>query len=104
MSKISCREIYFVRATRPHQIDFLVEEIKRSVKEMGVSQDYDIRVYRNVHTCCGVGGLGIIIEIVGPEEEKIRAIDFRGVTRILEFCEKEDYEVGHHAVGQIDVM
>ncbi|MGA3192282.1 MAG: hypothetical protein ABSD73_07180 [Candidatus Bathyarchaeia archaeon] len=104
MSKISCREIYFVNANHPYQIDFLVNEIKKSVKEIGVPKDYDIRVYKNVHTCCGVAGVGIIIEIVGPEEERIKAIDLRAVARILEFCEKEGYEVGHHTVGQLDVM
>jgi hypothetical protein len=104
MSKISCREIYFLSATHPYQINFLMNEIKRSVKEIGVPKDYDVRVYKNVQTCCGVGGVGIIIEIVGPEEEKIKAIDLRAVAKILEFCEKEGYEVGHHTVGQLDVM
>lgn len=104
MSKISCREIYFVNANHPYKIDFLVNEIKKSVKEIGVPKHYDIRVYKNVHTCCGVAGVGIIIEIVGPEEERIKAIDLRAVARILEFCEKEGYEVGHHTVGQLDVL
>ena len=104
MSKISCREIFFVNATHPYQIDFLVDKIKHSVKESGIPEGYDVRVYKNVHTCCGVGGVGIIIEIVGPEEDKIKAIDLRAVARILEFCEREGYEVGHHTVGQLDML
>jgi len=43
-------------------------------------------------------------DFLGPEEEKIKAIDLRAVARILEFCEKEGYEVRHHTVGQLDVI
>ena len=58
----------------------------------------DVRIYRNVYTCCGVGGLGLIIEVVGPEEWKIKEIDLRAVSKILEFCEKEGLDVGHHTI------
>jgi len=95
LSGISCREIYFVKATRPRQIDFLIDEVKSAVREVGVPPEYDIRVYKNVYACCGVGGLSIIIEVVGSEEEKIRVIDKRALSKIIEFCEKEGYEVEH---------
>jgi hypothetical protein len=102
MSKIGCREIYFVKAVHPRQVDFLIDKIKEVVKEMGLPPEYDVRIYKNVYTCCGTGGLGVIIEVVGPEEEKIRAIDLRAVSKILEFCEKEGYDVGHHSLGQYE--
>jgi hypothetical protein len=102
MSKIGCREIYFVKAVHPRQVDFLIGKIKEVVKEMGLPPEYDVRIYKNVYTCCGTGGLGVIIEVVGPEEEKIRAIDLRAVSKILEFCEKEGYDVGHHSLGQYE--
>ncbi|HVP92366.1 MAG TPA: hypothetical protein VMS94_01355 [Acidobacteriota bacterium] len=102
MSKIACREIYFVKAVHPRQVDFLIDKIKEVVKEMGLPPEYDVRIYKNVYTCCGTGGLGVIIEVVGPEEEKIRAIDLRAVSKILEFCEKEGYDVGHHSLGQYE--
>ena len=104
MSKISCREIHFVKATQPRQIDFLIDMIKEAVKEMKLPSEYDVRIYKNVFSCCGVGGLGLIIEVVGSKEEKIREIDTRVASRILEFCEKEGYELGHHSFGQLETM
>jgi hypothetical protein len=69
---------------------------------MRLPREYDIRIYKNVYTCCGVGGLGVIVEVIGPEEKKIKAIDLRAMSKILEFCEKEGYEVGHHSFGQYE--
>ena len=102
MSKIGCREIYFVKAVQSRQVDFLIDKVKEVVKEMGLPPEYDVRIYKNVYSCCGTGGLGVIIEVIGPEEEKIRAIDLRAVSKILEFCEKEGYDVGHHSMGQYE--
>jgi hypothetical protein len=102
MSKIGCREIYFVKALQSRQIDFLIDKAKEVVKEMGLPPEYDVRIYKNVYSCCGTGGLGIIIEVVGPEEDKIKAIDLRAVSKILEICEKEGFDVGHHSLGQYE--
>ena len=99
---MGCREIYFVKAMQTHQIDFLIEKVKEAVKEMKLPPEYDIRIYRNVYTCCGVGGLGLIIEVAGPEEEKVKLIDQRALSRVLEFCEREGYEVGHHSFEQYE--
>ena len=104
MSEIGCREVYFVKATQSHQIDFLIDKVKEVAKEMGLPPEYDIRVYKNVYTCCGVGGLGLIIEVVGPEKERIKAIDLRATSRILEFCEKEGYDLGYHSFGEYETL
>jgi len=104
MPKIGCREIYFVKAVQSRKIDFLIDKVKSVVKEIGIPSEYDIRVYKNVYACCGIGGVGIIIEVVGPDEAKIKAIDLRAVSKILEFCEKEGYEVGYHTVGPHDIV
>jgi hypothetical protein len=82
----------------------LIDKIKETVKEMKLPSEYDIRIYKNVFSCCGVGGLGVIIEVVGPEEKKIKEIDTRVASRILEFCEKEGYEMGHHSFGQLETV
>ena len=80
----------------------MIDKVKEVVREMGLPPEYDIRIYRNVYACCGVGGLGVVIEVVGPEEERIRAIDLRAMSRILEFCEKEGYDIGYHSFGQYE--
>ena len=98
MSKIGCREVHFISASKPSQVDFLIDKVKETVQGMKLPPEYDVRVYRNVYTCCGIGGLGLIIEVVGPEEEKIKQIDLRTVSKILEFCEKEGLDVGHHTL------
>jgi hypothetical protein len=102
MSKTGCRGVYFVNAMQSHQVDFLIDRVKEVVKEMRFPPEYDIRIYKNVYSCCGVGGLGVIIEVVGPEEEKIKAVDLRAISKFLELCEKEGYEVGHRSLGQYE--
>lgn len=104
MSKFGCREIYFVKALHTSQIDFLIDKIKEVIKEMGIPTDYDMKIYKNVFTCCGIGGLGVVIEVVGPEEDGIKAIDLRAMSRIIEFCEKEGLDVGHHSLGQLECI
>ena len=98
MPRIGCREVHFISATKPSQVDFLIDKVKEAVKGMKLPPEYDVRIYKNVYTCCGVGGLGLIIEVVGPEEWKIKEIDLRAVSKILEFCEKEGLDVGHHTL------
>ena len=98
MPNMGCREVYFVKAMQTHQVDFLIDKVKEAVEGMKLPPEYDVRIYKNVYTCCGVGGLGLIIEVVGPEEEKIKEIDLRAVSKVLEFCEKEGLDVGHHTL------
>jgi hypothetical protein len=104
MSKIACREVYFIRATQLHRVDFLIDKVREVVREMGLPPEYDLRVYKNVYSCCGVGGIGLVIEVVGPEEEKIKEIDLRAMSKILEFCEKEGYEIGQHSFGKYESL
>jgi hypothetical protein len=101
MTRISCREIYFTEATQASQIDLLIDKVKEIVNGMGLPAEYDVKIYKNVYACCGVGGLGMIIEVVGPEEETLKAIDLRAMSRVLEFCEKEGFKIGHH-IGQYE--
>ncbi|OGD46142.1 hypothetical protein A3K79_04950 [Candidatus Bathyarchaeota archaeon RBG_13_46_16b] len=97
MARIGCREVYFAKAMEPRRVDFLIDKVKEVVNEMGFPPEYDIRIYKNVYSCCGIGGLGVVIEVVGPEEEKIRALDLRAVSKIIEFCEQESHEIGYHS-------
>jgi hypothetical protein len=102
MSKLACREIYFVDATRSRSIDFLIDKVKEAVEELKLPREYDVRIYKNVYSCCGVGGLSVIIEVAGPKEEKIREVDLRAISKILEYCEKEGCDVGHHIIQQYE--
>jgi hypothetical protein len=104
MHKIGCREITFVEAKKPQSIDFLIDKVKEVVKEMNLPPEYDVRIYKNVYACCGVGGHSLIIEVIGPEEEKIKAIDLRAMSKILEICEKEGYQIGHHSLGPYESL
>lgn len=103
MSKIGCREVYFIKA-QSYEIDFLIDKVKEAVKEMGLPPEYDIRVYKNVYSCCGVGGIGLIVEVAGPEADKIKAIDLRAISRVMEFCEKEGYDIEHHTFGEYESL
>ena len=95
---MGCREVHFINATKPSQVDFLIDKLKEAVEGMKLPPEYDVKIYRNVYACCGIGGLGLIVEVVGPEEEKIKEIDTKTVSKIMEFCEQEGLDVGHHNV------
>ena len=94
MSKVSCREVYFIKASGPN-VDYLINRVKTAVEEIGLPPKYNINIYKNVYACCGVSGTGLILEVTGPSEKKIKSIDLKAVSRILEFCEKEGIE-SHH--------
>lgn len=79
-----------------------IDKVKEAVQDMKLPTEYDVRIYRSVYACCGVGDLGLIIEVAGPNEEEVRSIDQKALSRVLEFCEKEGYEVGHHFIGQYE--
>jgi hypothetical protein len=104
MSKIGCREIYFIETKQSSQIDFLVDKVKETIKDMSLPPEYDVRIYKNVYACCGVGSNSIIVEVAGPEEETIKAIDLKAMSKILEFCEKEGYTTGHHTLQQYEFL
>jgi len=100
MNKVSCRECYFIKAAGA-KIDYLIEKIKSAIEEVGVPPKYDVNVYKNVYACCGISGTGLIVEITGPEEEEIRRIDLKAVSKTLEICEKEGIE--HHTLEPLDI-
>ena len=102
MTRISCREIHFNQDTRPGQVDILIENVKQLVEEMKLPLTYNVKIYKNVFSCCGSAGLDLIVEVVGPDEEKLKAIDLRAMSRVLEFCEKQGYGVGYHSIGQYE--
>ena len=100
MSKVSCREVYFIKASGPN-VDYLINKVKAAVDEVGLPPKYDINVYKNVYACCGLSGTGLILEVTGPSEKKIKSIDLKAVAKILELCEKEGIE-SHH-LGPLEI-
>ena len=100
MTKVSCRECYFIKATGA-SIDHIIRKVKLAVEELGIPPNYNINIYKNVYACCGVSGSGIIVEVMGPEEEKIKSLDLKVVSKILEICEKEGIE--HHTFEPLDL-
>ena len=94
MSKVSLRECYFIK-TSGANIDYLIDKVRAAIEEVGVPPKYHINVYKNVYACCGVSGTGLILEVTGPSEKKIKHIDLKAVSKILELCEKEKIERHH---------
>jgi len=43
----------------------------------------------------------IIIEVTGPNEEKIKALDLKAVSKILEICEKGS--IDYHVFGPLEI-
>jgi len=100
MSKVSCREVYFIKASGPN-VEYLVNKVKAAIEEVGVPPKYHINVYKNVYACCGVSGTGLIVEVAGPSEKGIKSIDLKAVSKILELCEKEKIE--HHHFEPLEI-
>jgi hypothetical protein len=99
---MSCRECYFI-GMRVNEIDNLIEEIKETLKEdMERLEGYDVKIYKNVYGCCGVGGIGLLIEVTGPQEGEIKAIDLKITSKIIESCEKENLE--YHILEPLEIM
>jgi hypothetical protein len=101
MAKVSYRECYFIKVKSPN-IDYLIDKVKSAIEELGVPPEYDIQIYKNVYACCGVSGIGLIIEVAGPEETEIRTIDLKALSKIIEICEKEGFE--YHTFEPLSVM
>ena len=105
MSKTGGKEVYFVSVMKTCQIGFLVDMVKEVVKVMDLPVDYDVRVYKNVLSCCGIGGLDVIIEITArADENRIKAIALRAMSRVLGFCREEGLEVGHDSLGKYEAF
>ncbi|MGD0203639.1 MAG: hypothetical protein ABSC20_07020 [Candidatus Bathyarchaeia archaeon] len=105
MSIISCREIHFNQCTSPGQVDDLIDNVKQIIEEMKLPATYNVKVFKNIFSCCGTGGLDLILEVVGPDEETLKAIDLRATSRVLEFCEKQGYGVGcYHSLGKFELI
>jgi len=102
MSIISCREIHFSQCTRLDQVDDLINNVKQIIGEMKLPATYNVKVFKNIFSCCGTGGLDLILEVVGPEEATLEAIDLRVTSRVLEFCEKQGYSMGYHSLGKFE--
>ena len=102
MAKISCREIHFSQCPDPDQIDELINVVKQTIEEMKLPSDYNVKIFKNIFSCCGTGGLDLILEVTGPTEETLKAIDLRAASRVLEYCEKQGYSMGAHSLGRFE--
>jgi hypothetical protein len=102
MAKISCREIHFSQCPDPDQIDELINVVKQTIEEMKLPSAYNVKIFKNIFSCCGTGGLDLILEVTGPEEETLKAIDLRASSRVLEYCEKQGYSMGAHSLGRFE--
>ena len=102
MSMISCREIHFNQIPNPDQVDELINIVKDIIEEMKLPSTYNVKFFKNIFSCCGTGGLDLILEVTGPDEERIKAIDLRAMSRVLEYCEKQGYSMGAHSLGRFE--
>jgi hypothetical protein len=102
MPVISCREIHFTQCPNPDQVEDLIDNIREIVEEMKLPSTYNVKIFKNIFSCCGTGGLDLILEVVGPDEEILKAIDLRATSRVLEYCEKQGFGMGAHSLGQFE--
>jgi len=101
---ITCREIHFTQCSHPRQVDELINSVKQIIEEMNLPATYNVKVFKNVFSCCGTGGLDLILEVVGPDKETLKDIDLKATSRVLEYCEKQGISMGAHSLGQFESL
>jgi len=100
MSKIGQRECYLIKISSQN-VERLAEQVDSALAEMGVPDECSVKVYKSFFVCCGFSPGNIIIEVLGPSDEKIKAIDLKAVSKILEICEKEG--IDYHVLGPLEI-
>jgi len=102
MTVISCREIHFSKYPNPDQVEELINVVKQTIEEMKLPSTCNVKIFKNIFSCCGTGGLDLILEVTGPDEETLEAVDLRATSRVLEYCEKQGYSMGAHSLGRFE--
>ncbi|MGQ9459886.1 MAG: hypothetical protein ACUVRA_01455 [Candidatus Bathyarchaeaceae archaeon] len=92
MSKLGRREYYLFNISDKN-LESLIDVIKSTLNP---PRKYSVDVYP------GKYGLNVIIEISGPEEEKIKKIDLEISAKVLEICEKRG--IGVHVMGPLEII
>ena len=90
MSKLGRRELFFFHIT-DRNIASIIDVIKSTMN----SYKHTIDVYS------GKYGVNVIIEIIGPDEEQIKQIDFELSAKVIEICEKRN--IGVHLIQPIKI-
>ena len=90
MSKLGRQEIFFFNITE-RNIESIIDVIKSTM----TSHEYTLNVYP------GEYGVNVIIEVSGPDEERIKQIDIVLSAKVLEICEKRN--IGVHLIQPIKI-
>ena len=101
MSKIGRRECYLIKISSQN-VERLIEQVNSALAEMNIPSECSVNVYRSVFACCGVSPNEVIIEVTGPNEEEIKAIDLRAASKIIEICEKRG--IDYHMFGPLEIV
>jgi len=92
VSKLGRRE-YFLFNISDTNLESLVDTIKSALNP---PREYSVNVYP------GKYGVNVVIEISGPEEEKIKNIDLEIYSKVLEICEKRSIEC--HLMEPLEII
>ena len=90
LSKMGRQEIFFFNIT-----DRNIESIIDVIKSTMTSHEYTLDVYP------GEYGVNVVIEVSGPDEERIKQIDIVLSAKVLEICEKRN--IGVHLIQPIEI-
>lgn len=95
IAKIGRRECYLFKVGN-YSIESLINIVKSVLDKMSLPGEYGVNIYP------GKYGVNVVIEITGPEEEKIKNIDLRVTSKILEICEKRD--INCHIFERLEIF
>lgn len=92
MYKTGLREFFIADDKK---IDYLKERMKSAISEIDVPPEYYIKVYSDLYNY-------ITFEVSGPDKERIKSIDLRAMSKLIEICEKENLDA--HCCGPFAIV
>jgi hypothetical protein len=78
--------------SNPDEIDGFVDEVKTFVVGKDIPQDYNVDVYKDQVTCCGIFTFGVAFEYEGPKAGVIKDLDTMLYSKVIEICERQAIE------------
>ncbi len=101
MPLISHRECHLY-GVKDETLNKFVNELRSCLEQEKISKDYVVNVYKDTVTCCGHFAIGVAVEITGPKRQTIRNLDLKIYSKIIEICERENFE--HHELQPLEVL
>jgi hypothetical protein len=74
------------------EIDEFFKEAKSSIMEANIARNYTVDIYKDRDMLCGMFSVVMAVEINGPNEQTIKDLDKMTYSKIMQLCERNNFE------------